>query len=257
MLGPDCSRLALASCIAATLLACDADHHGRVPHDEQAPARAAAKPPAQHDSAAHAPPAQTAFAANSPRGVVEAAAKPALPLLAQPARSDLVPTKALLLEARERVGITLGQPPHWSLSDPSFLLLAPPASKANRGTRLVAMRLARPGLDQQNLKRLMKRGAELCRLRAADWASWAPHEVGHHRLSAMWRHGKASLGRTGGPALEALAVAVDVPGAPALGVLASWPSGDATLEALVIDMLRRVERCQVEVGHGCVSDDSV
>ncbi len=56
-------------------------------------------------------------------------------------------------------------------------------------------------------------------------------------------------------ARRAIAVIVDVPGAPALGFIGSWAADAPRHEAAILDMVRAIERCQIEVGRGCVTAD--
>ncbi len=171
---------------------------------------------------------------------------------ALPPHEETRRTLAHILEPKARVGAYLGLPAGWRNDDPSYLLFFP-RGEDKPPARAVAMTLVVPGLGADNQRRLLERGVAPVGLVDATWTAWSVEEVGRERFRATIALGEgASLQRAEGPR-KAVAAVIDIPGAPALGFVGAWATSHPTFEAVIAEMLRSVERCQVEVGRGCVT----
>ena len=160
--------------------------------------------------------------------------------------------KFLQLEHRDRIGVYFGLPSGWYNDDPGSLLAMP--RDKNEAGRFVAMRLRSPGLGEANIKRLLERGPKMVALNKPSWQAWSSAKVGKKRWMAKVARGSGvSIGNDRGP-LQAIAVVVDVPATPAVGVVLSWPQRQPQLEATLLDTVRHLQRCVVQVGKGCVPD---
>jgi hypothetical protein len=210
------------------------------------------------EAAPDKPPEKTAETAAEVRPAV---AKPApVELWAAAPLDTTVKSIAQILEPGSRVGVYVGLPAGWRNDDPSYLLffprknIAPPAAAPS--ARALAMALNEPGLAEVNRERLLKRGIEPTGLRDAVWETWVEQTVGLSKLRAtvVRGSGRSIAAQEGDRA--ALAAIIDVPGAPALGFVGSWPRSEPAGEAEIGEMLRRLETCKVEVGRGCVEESA-
>jgi hypothetical protein len=169
--------------------------------------------------------------------------------------APMIPRRTLahILEPKARIGVYLGLPAGWRNDDPSYLLLFPEGKEPRAPVRAVAMTLFETGLADANKTRLLRRGAEPTGFRDGQWTPWKLERIGKTGFKAAVALGTGrSVRRVEGPR-SALAVVVDIPGAPALGFLGSWATDKPELEPAIVEMLRGLERCQIEVGRGCVT----
>lgn len=231
------SPASLRACVFALLVvACDSPH--KVPVPEPLVEEPDSTPRARPSAAALTAPA-------------EPEQKPS-ERFASPPDGTTRRTLAHILEPKARIGAYLGLPDGWRNDDPSYLLFFP--SGADKPpARAVALTLAEPGLSDDNQARVLARGSEPTGLKAASWSAWTSERVGVERFAAHVAIGEGSsvLGAEG--PRRAIAAVIDIPGAPALGFVGSWAVSEPRFEAVILEMLRAVERCQVDVGRGCVT----
>jgi hypothetical protein len=240
-------RTLVAACAACALsAACGETPQRSTPSEPAPPSSEAAGPPAEEPPRAEVRPA-----------VAPAPAPPVEPWAAPP-RPDTRRALAHILEPDARIGAYVGLPTGWRNDDPSYLLffprknIDPPAPAPN--ARALAMTLVEPGLGEVNRRRLLDRGVEPTGMRDPVWETWSEQTVGIGKLRATIARGTgASIAAKDGPR-GAIAAIVDVPGAPALGFIGTWPRSEPAGEADIGEMLRALERCQVAVGRGCVAE---
>ncbi len=171
---------------------------------------------------------------------------------AQPPRTERR-TLAHILEPKARVGVYLGLPDGWRNDDPSYLLFFPWGRGPKPPARAVAMTLSATGPTIAKRAQLLRRGCAPTGLRDATWGPWRDAIIGRDRFVGSITLGAGhSLRGSEGPR-SAMAVVVRVPGAPALGFIGSWATAEPQHEATIVDMLRALERCRIEVGRGCVT----
>lgn len=170
----------------------------------------------------------------------------------EPPQTSTRRTLAHILEPKARVGAYLGLPDGWRNDDPSYLLFFPRGNE-KPPARAVALTLVEPGLSAANQARALARGSEPTGLKEATWSSWTLERVGVERFEANVAIGQGRSVRGSEGPRRALAAVIDIPGAPALGFVGSWAASEPSYEAVIVDMLRAVERCRVDVGRGCVT----
>jgi len=224
----------------------------RLPASTTSAATQASAMPRDHgSSSASATGSTTSSAAGAPAAPAPNAAAIG-ELLTKTPSTKLVPAKAFILDHQRRIGVLLGLPTGWHYDDPSYLSITPGPGSAD--ARFAALRLAVSGLGEANLATALRRGLLPVGLAKASFAPWREGHVGTGRWPAKLARGRGEAAAGHAPR-QALAAVVDVPGTHAVGLIASWPSGEPALEAVLYDIARYLRRCHVEVGRGCVADD--
>jgi hypothetical protein len=217
------------------------------------PPSATVSPP--RDDAAHAAVASPSGGTVLASAPVGSAAPTAAPpeLLALPPSAEMKDAKAYVLEHKARIGVYFGLPEGWRYDDPSWLAITP--RDLDSGGWFVALRLSDEGLSEANEQRLLERGPKATRLADPSWQPWQSTVAGRPRWPAKLRRGSGrdALGKHG--ELLALAGEIAVPDTPAVGFVASWPKSQPALESTLLDIVRHLHRCKVEVGMGCVPEE--
>ena len=192
--------------------------------------------------------------ATKPAGAhVSAAASAAPEIFAAAPTAAMKSAKAYLLEHKERLGVYFGLPEGWRYDDPSWLSITP--RDLDSGGWFVALRLKDAGMSEVNEQRLLDRGPKATRLSDVTWGEWQQTVAGRKRWPARIRRGSGRDALSKHGELVAIAGEVAVPGTPAVGFVASWPKSRPELEATMIDIVRHLHRCKVEVGLGCVPEE--
>ena len=182
-------------------------------------------------------------------------APPALPGPTVDARAALAPsrpmprTTALILDARERVGVTLGHPPGFLLDNPSLILMWQRGDEPQ--PKIVIKRLGGSGFGEARFAELDE-ACSAVGLVSPRWKAPQTAGAGPKRWPAEIVEGSGRGLGDGGPR-RALAIVIDVPGLETIGVLGAWPESDDHAST-VLDVVRHLERCRVVVGSGCVGE---
>ncbi len=246
-LGSHFVLLTVLSLLPTTLLGCPEtrDNSAQGPASSSTNTTSTATDATSSAGAVDGPPTESSSAVSAvPTGLRE--------LLALAPTVSMKRMKFLQLEHRDRIGVYFGLPHAWYNDDPGSLM-AMPRNKQAAG-RFVAMRLRKPGLGDANTKRLLERGPKMVALIKPSWEAWSDAKVGTRRWPAKVARGRGiSIGNDRGP-LRAIALVVEVPGTPAVGVVLSWPKRQPDIETILLDTVRHLQRCEVQVGRGCVPD---
>ena len=239
------ARWAVVGLGLMTMFACD-DSDAPQPRPTPAQAEPAQAEPTPAEPA-QVPSAKPVVTAKAP-----APTDPLADLLTGEPTATMHDAKAYILDHKARIGVYLGLPERWRYDDPSYLSITP--RNTDDPGRLSVVRLRQSGLGEANLAQLLERGPLPTQIRKATWGSWRDGRAGTMSWPAKLARGESLPIVKSHGALATLAVVIDVPDTPAVGIMAAWPKAQPQMEQTMVDIVRHLHRCKVRVGHGCVAD---